>query len=122
MKNLKLYCPKSYIDATEIERNYVDGGCGPGKLGDYLVPDKIWGLNIKIACTYHDWMYFVGETYQDKIRADKVFYNNMLRLIESNSRWFFPKCVRRILAHIYYWYVCEYGGEFFQKDYKPIPR
>ena len=24
-------------------------GCGPGKIGDWLVPDTIWGENIQLA-------------------------------------------------------------------------
>lgn len=78
-----LYAPRSYCNATPAERAEVGGGCGPGGLGDLLVPDSIVGMSIWVACHIHEWMYERGRTLADKDEADRVFLNNMVRLVEA---------------------------------------
>ena len=53
-------------------------------------------------------MYHVGQTVDDKQEADRVFLNNMLRLIEDASGWL--KCLRRRRALKYYEAVVVFGG------------
>ncbi len=39
----------SFWAVPEDERNRRWKGCGPGTLGDKLVPDSMWGLSVRIA-------------------------------------------------------------------------
>jgi len=90
------------------------GGCGPGRSGDYLVPDRIWGLNIKPACLCHDVSYALGKDIKDKEFADWCFQNNMDLMIEVNT-WFAPlKWLRRRRARTYYRAVCRFGYDLFK--------
>ena len=105
--------PCRYHDApNEMVAKYT-GGCGPGGKGDFLVPDTIFGLNIKPSCSIHDWMYHWGQTTGDKDLADIIFLENMLRQIESAS-WFF-KFLRRHRAVDYYGAVKDLGRKAFWK-------
>ena len=60
----------SFWKATPEERAAVCGGCGPGKWGNWFVPDTILGERITPACDIHDWHYSVGKTIYDKLIAD----------------------------------------------------
>ena len=57
-------------------------------------------------------MYYVGETIEDKAEADRVFLNNMLRLVEADNTWFgrVLKMLRRRRALEYYEGVTAFGG------------
>ena len=114
---MKLFAPKtygkqpvSYHRADDDLRDAVAGGCGPGGLGDYLVPDCIWGLCITPSCAIHDWMYHWGVTRTDKKEADDIFLDNMLVQIEDAGSWL---RVRRFLARRYYRAVAWFGGPSF---------
>ena len=88
------------------------GGCGPGKWGDYFVPDTIWGLSITLACQIHDYMYWVGGTAEDKFRADTIFLQNMIALIWNGSNSLtFP--LRVLRAAKYYIAVARHGDNAF---------
>lgn len=106
---VRLYAPERF----ESSRFFVDGKCGPGvdTIGDKLVPEKILGLFITEACKIHDYMYSVGKTLEDKATADRVFRNNMVRLIQAGSRWLVVP--RVMLANIYYSSVVAFGGPAF---------
>lgn len=93
----------------------IAGGCGPGGLGDYLVPDTLWGLSVRPACSIHDWLYHWGLTLKDKDSADRVFLNNMIRLIRSHTRWGWLKKLRLRRAKTYYHMVHTFGGPAFWK-------
>lgn len=104
-----LYAPESYIQALPAVRTQVVNGCGPAGWKRKLISDKLWGLNVKVACDIHDWMYTVGETLADKEEADRVFRNNMLRMIEAAGGPAWLQALRRRRAQTYYLAV-EYGG------------
>jgi hypothetical protein len=104
--------PDSYWDATEEEIAAVTGGCGPGRLGDFFVPDTIWGESIFLACQIHDWMYHTGETSADKRVADKVFMWNMLELVDDGELLDSAR-LRRVMT--YYQAVSFGGGDCFDK-------
>lgn len=106
---VKLYAPDAYWALTQKQREEVTGGCGPGKYGDYLIPDTIWFLSIREACRIHDFMYRIGATLEDKMEADRVFMNNMLRII-TTSRYEWVKNLRRSRARKYYLIVKHFGG------------
>lgn len=113
MNLVKLYAPDSYINATENVRNMVVNGCGAGGWKIDLVPDHLLGISIREACKIHDWMYALGETIADKEEADRVFLNNMLRIINAyKSNWILQH-FRRRLAHGYYEAVEHFGGPAF---------
>lgn len=44
-----LIAPASFWALSEDEINRRYEGCGPGKIGDIIVPDYFWGLGVKLA-------------------------------------------------------------------------
>ena len=115
----QLFAPETYVNASPEVRARVVNGCGPSGWKVDLVPDHIWGLNIAAACNIHDWMYVMGKTTADKEEADRVFLNNMLRLIEAaGSIWLLRK-LRRMRARAYYEAVHIFGGPAFWKGKNP---
>ena len=105
---LELYAPTSYTDASNDEREKVVNGCGAAGSKFDFVPDTILGLNVSCCCHIHDWMYDKGATLEDKKEADRVFLNNVLRVIEDKGGWF--KRWRRRIAYGYYIAVKKFGG------------
>jgi hypothetical protein len=117
---LGLTAPDAFWVTDEATLLLMAGGCGPGGVGDWLVPDSIWGLNIKPACFIHDYMYAVGETEEDKRWADQVFLSNMLQMVDSETTKIpfigvILRAKRRSLAMLYYTAVVEGGGRHFEK-------
>jgi hypothetical protein len=108
MLNLKLFAPDSYYELGEATKATICSGCGTTGWKGKLVPDDIWGVNITEACQIHDYMYFIGETIEDKYSADRVFLNNMIRLINNKGGWF--AWFRRYRAVTYYNAVAHFGG------------
>ncbi len=109
----KLLVPMSYLDPNmqdEIEKH--TGGCGPGRIGDWFVPDTMWGESIFLACRIHDWMYHTGTTSEDKRIADKVFLWNMTTLIDDGE---FLDHVRLRRVMTYYQAVSFGGNDCFDK-------
>jgi len=104
-----IFAPPEFWEMPEEERALL--GCGPGRVGDYLVPDSFFGLSIRIACQVHDFMYRTGQSITDKARADRVFMNNTMRIVNAAGgilRW-----PRKVLALFYYKMVDLYGGLSF---------
>lgn len=114
MAFVKLWCPESYKQATAEERDRKCNGCGTKGLGGILVPNSLYGLDVTEACDIHDWMYAEGKSEADKNTADRVFRNNMLRIISARPRGrgivFF---LRRRRAVKYYKAVKHFGGPAF---------
>lgn len=108
-----LLAPRAYKEASLELRQAVAGGCGPGGLGDYLVPDTLWGLSVRKACNIHDWEYHFGKTQQDKKVADENFLDNMIRLIQAANGWRVLMWLRKRRARKYYKAVRDYGGPFY---------
>lgn len=111
-EGFNLLAPDSYWQATEEEIEEHTGGCGPGKLGDAFVPDTMYGESVFLACQIHDWMYFVGETQEDKKVADRVFLLNMVELVDDGEILDSLR-LRRVMT--YYQAVAMAGGEAFDK-------
>jgi len=108
---VELYAPEEFNHLPpEILAEY---GCGPGGIGDILVPDTVWFLSIKPACKRHDYMYEIGKTEEDKQIADRVFRNNMIRIIvaHTHNKWLLRRRLKR--AHLYYKMVRDHGGPFY---------
>ena len=113
MKNLQLKAPATYWNIPENVRHEKYHGCGPGHLGDWFVPDTIWGLNVVEACRIHDHEYEVGETKADKRRADARFLHNLIVLIylKGGGRLLIKRRIRR--AFTYYKMVSKFGYQAF---------
>ena len=111
-----LYYPKQYLTTPKNVLDNIINGCGPGGWLVDLVPDHLFFCDITEACNIHDFMYKIGITIEDKMRADRVFLNNMVRLILSKeyswySNWL--KKRRLALARFYYEMVRDFGGSAF---------
>lgn len=109
-----LYAPDKYYLLSPAMRRELVNGAGSKGYG-WLVPDTIWGLSIREAANIHDYMYSLGTSIEDKEQADRVFLNNMLRIIEAanhfgSSLLAYP---RRFRAKNYYRAVKYFGGPDF---------
>ena len=96
-------CPYSFYDVPirQLIAAIGRGGCGPGDSGDYLVPDRIYFLNVKPACCLHDWGYHWCADKAQRYKVDRAFLDNMLTLIDKQSVWWL-KWLRRRRALTYY--------------------
>jgi len=106
----ELLAPDTYWDASEEELKEHTGGCGPGKLGDWFVPDTMYGESVFLACQIHDWMYFKGIDEEDKRWADLIFLINMTILIDDGE---LIDRLRLVRVMTYYQAVSHHGGEAF---------
>lgn len=59
-----------------------DTYCGPGWLGDKIVPDKLFGVSVAPACYIHDVMNAMAETCEEDHHSNEVFRRNMISIIE----------------------------------------
>lgn len=103
---VKLYEPKDYIKDNDCN------GCGTGWSAK-IIPNTIYFLSIKAVCCVHDYMYEVGKNIKDKEEADRVFLNNLLRVIEAKKAWYYPHFLARRRALKYYEAVKNFGGSAF---------
>lgn len=110
---LILYAPEGFIRATPEMRDEVCNGCGPAGWKQNYISNHLFGLDVRIACDIHDWMYEFGTTEDDRDEADRIFRNNMLRLIEWAGGPGLLQAARRLKALHYYRLVHNYGAIFF---------
>ena len=109
----ELFAPELYWKATPEQRSEVCNGCGTKGLAGIVIPDSLEGLDISECCAIHDWMYTFGLTLADKEEADRVFLNNMVRLINDNHTIEPIMAIRRQSCMVYYTAVCDFGGPAF---------
>jgi len=91
----------------------VINGCGPGGLGDFLIPDTIYGLSVKPACKIHDWMYTIYNDEAGFKLANQVFLDNMIRINNKSTKWWLLKLIRMRRILKYYLAVSNFGRLFF---------
>jgi len=108
----ELFAPKEYWQASPELREEISNGCGPKTLG-FLVPDTMWGLCVSPCCDIHDWMYRFGWSIEHKAEADRVFLNNLIRLIQARTRNRVLCWLRLRRARTYYEAVRIFGGPAF---------
>lgn len=108
-----LFAPASFLAAEVTAITDVVNGCGAGNAKFDFIPDTIYGVYVGYACFIHDWMYDEGRTIEDKKEADRVFLNNLLRIVEDSSGWYRPKWLMRRRAKTYYLGVKYFGGRAF---------
>lgn len=108
-----LYAPANFLCASQGDLLKFCNGCGAADSW-FRPPKRIYGTLIVYACIIHDWQYSFGLTNEDKEEADRVFRNNMNRLVTRDARkWYKPTKLQRIRVNIYYTAVKRYGGEAF---------
>ncbi len=91
----------------------VINGCGPRGLGDFLIPDTIYGLSVKPACKIHDWMFTIYNDEAGFKLANQVFLDNMIRINNSASKHELLKWIRMRRILKYYRAVSDFGRLFF---------
>jgi hypothetical protein len=107
-----IYAPPDFWAASDAD---ISGGCGSGKYGDMLVPDSLWGLDVKFICQIHDWMYTEGTTIKHKNSADRVLLNNLIRWVDHKTDFVPLRWLRHRRAVTYYDAVQTFGGPAFWK-------
>ena len=108
---VKLYAPPGYWKLSKEEKAKICNGCGAkGSKLNFLIPQG----KFREACNIHDYMYAVGKTDEDKKVADRVFINNLNRIVEASNPLLRP--LRKLLARSYYEAVSKFGYEAFWKD------
>jgi len=120
IEGFKLIAPLSFWNASEDEIDAKTGGCGPGNIGDWFVPDTLYGEPVFLACRVHDWMYGEGENKEDKKIADRCFLWNMTVLIQEipysmDSEKDTLDIIRLRRVMTYYEAVYYAGGKAFEK-------
>ena len=115
---VKLFAPVEYWRLKKEDPESLSmlvGGCGPGGIGDHIVPDTLWGMKVTAACAIHDFYYseMMPGTIECKEEADRVFLNNMLRIVDARSKNKLLKRLRRRRAKTYYYCVKWWGGPAF---------
>ena len=109
-----LFAPTSFKLASLETLEDICNGCGAANAKFDFVPDRIYGTCITYACHIHDFMYSEGVTIEDKEEADRVFLNNMFRLIELDKhKWYKPTKLQRIRAKEYYQAVNYFGASAY---------
>jgi hypothetical protein len=82
------------------------------RLMEWIIPDKIPGLpEFKIAGHYHDWKYFKGGTWRDRLKADRALRAIMRKLtpIRGNWRAVWAWARMRFWSEVYYRFVRAFG-------------
>lgn len=113
VKKVELYAPPDYWRLSPEQKKAFCNGCGPKSLFVDLVPDHPLGEDFSEPCNIHDYMYAMGKTHDDKVVADRVFLNNMTRVIDASANTIDDMVFGRFVADIYYQAVHTFGGLAF---------
>jgi len=106
-----LYAPKEYWELEVNQKRKICNGCGAkGSKLNFLIPQGVFTE----ACNIHDYMYYTGKTDEDKKVADRVFINNLNRIVKASNPLLRP--IRKAMARAYYEAVSKFGYEAFWKD------
>jgi hypothetical protein len=93
-------------------------GCGPGGIGDFLVPDTVYGLSIRDACRVHDWGYRHCQinSEEDRKRHDRILKNNSLRIVDDHTEWRWVRWLRYQRVEKYYVMVRAFGSRAYWSE------
>lgn len=119
LDGFNLAAPQSFWDNESFHYDLV-GGCGPGGVGDYFVPDTVWFLKITLACKIHDWCFLVWNNKEDFDKANNIFKNNMMRIIEQKKSSNWVKNIRRRRAWKYFKAVDCFGESSYYDCHKDV--
>ncbi len=103
------------IECWEFKRahpeEFASYGCGPGKIGDWLVPDTVYGLSIRDACRIHDWdtRHGSGVSKEHRKLCDVRFKDNMFIIVKAGTDNWFLLRVRLTRCRFYFWMVRSCG-------------
>ena len=107
----KLIVPDGFWETWEEKRKSCNG-CGTG-WNKHLVPNTIYGLNIRLACCIHDPAYEKGGTEEDKNIADENLHDNIEIIIDAFDRWWYPTRLAKRRADTYRFAVQQAGDSSF---------
>jgi len=119
---VRLYAdPLCWEFKEEHPEEFESYGCGPGGIGDLLVPDTVYGLSIRDACRIHDWGYrhCPDATEEDRKYNDRVFRNNALRIVQGNTKSAILRWLRFRRVQTYYRMVRIFGGPAYWEERNP---
>jgi len=119
---MKLFAhPKCWKFIEEHPEEFQSFGCGPGGIGDILVPDRIYGLDVSDACRIHDWYYrfHPSNSPDGRLEADSIFKNNLLRIVKAKSKNKIIRWLRVRRCRTYYSLVRFGGGPAYYEDRNP---
>jgi hypothetical protein len=99
-------------DGFKGSASELSGSCGSDKAWFDFIPDNFVGVDISLACKIHDYMYVIGGTEKDKIKADKTFKKNLTALVLNNGdlAW---RDTNLALVNAYYLAVSRFGDSSF---------
>ena len=102
---------ESLIFEKLFPAEYKSFGCGPGGVGDWLVPDTMWGLSVKPACQQHDhdYRFGSGSSKEHRKQCDTRMRLNMLIIVDAKSKTKTFKALRHVRVNAYYFWV-RFGG------------
>lgn len=107
-----LFSPPGYKELAPEDKAKICNGMGAANsLISRWIPNTMYGLDVEEAGDIHDYGYYIGTTLEDKKSADRVFFNNMLRIINEEGGMLAPLRRRRALK--YYEAVVYFGGPAF---------
>jgi len=105
---IKLNAPDSYYRLDpEIKKLICNGMGAKDSALAKLIPNTMYFLDVTEAANIHDYEYSIGESSNDKKRADRNFFENLLIIINDAGGIlaFFRR--RRALK---YYEAVHYGG------------
>ena len=115
----KLYAPaECWIFKGKYPDEFASYGCGPGGIGDFLVPDTVYGLSIRDACRVHDFGYrhSLGNSEEDRAMHDRILKNNSLRIVDDHADWKWVKWLRYQRVEKYYLAVRAFGSRAYWSE------
>lgn len=107
----KLKVSDGFWDTWEEKRKDCNG-CGTG-LNQYLVPDTVYGLNIRIVCCVHDNDYEKGGTEEDRKLFDENLHDNIEIIIDCYDKWYYPTKAAKLRADTFRLFVRKFGNSSF---------
>jgi hypothetical protein len=119
MKTPRLYAdPDCWAFQLQFPDEFASYGCGPGGVGDYLVPDTIHGLRVQNACRIHDWGYRHADaaSEDDRKRHDVIFRFNLIRIVDFYTTSKLMKRLRYRRVKTYYDMVRIFGGPAYWEE------
>ena len=119
-KDYWISAPKSFWQADQELEDAIAGGCGPGGAGDMLVPDTLWGLNVKAACKVHDWTFAVWNDVVGFNLANDLFKDNLMRIIAQHGGYKWLQFLRRRRAIKYYKAVHHLGWSLYLDSHERL--
>lgn len=111
MEKQGLLAPESYWKLSEDERYEIVNGCGPERVTG-LIPNSIFGINLKPACDIHDYTY-TKATAENRHNADNLFFLNMYSIARKH-RSIPMRVIGTISAGFYFIIVKLLGGYYFK--------